>query len=349
MKRCVNLDWLEIFCEEDINSPRNVDYFRERGYTVIPRSYGTPIYKEMFTIYIEDFPFIEVRRNPYSLKQNGGIFKQNACHLRLSNRECYDRNPIQNLMQFIEVHGYKFKSISRVDICCDFCKFDNNVNPASMISSYMKGYVSKINLSNLSAYGKDKFYSREFNSVSWGSKPIKVKIYDKTLELKEKKDKFYIRDSWEDAGLNQSTKIWRVEFSLTSDIKIFVNEDADKFVLNELKTFDNRNKLIFLFLSLAKKYFHFKKVELTREGKHKRKDRCKDIPYFFEHLKENAFIPRKLCTDKEPTRTQKMLVSELAKLRDNENTPAEAKKSANIVLAYMIYSNRMNNRENLIE
>ena len=71
MNRCVNIDWLEVYCLESIEAPRNAQFFRARGFKVKEREYGTPQYREMFTIYdSEDFPQFEVRRNPYSVKEN---------------------------------------------------------------------------------------------------------------------------------------------------------------------------------------------------------------------------------------------------------------------------------------
>ena len=343
MLRCVNIDWLEIFCEECTDTPRDEKYFTSRGYVVHSRAYGTPQYKEMFTIYIDNFPFVEIRRNPYSLKKEGGIFKENDCHLRLSNRECYDKQPIQNLIQFLKIHSYTYKSISRIDICNDFVRFDNNVLPINFCRSYIKGNVSKIGLSRLAAHGTDKFYSRDFNSISWGARDTAVgaKIYNKTQELKEVKDKFYIRDCWSQAGMNENAQVWRVEFSIKSEIKILINEDADFWQYNNLHTYDSRLKLQFIFLSLAKKYFNFKKVTFTRDGKRQRKDRCPDIKYFFMHNEEKAFVPKRLPTEHEPTRTDTILINKLKKMIDDESTPAETKENAKNLISYLIYEKRM--------
>ena len=65
IKRCVNIDWLEVYVLEDnMRYPCNADYFRRHGYFVTERVYGTRQYKEMFTL--DDShgeTFIEIRRN----------------------------------------------------------------------------------------------------------------------------------------------------------------------------------------------------------------------------------------------------------------------------------------------
>lgn len=98
---CVNIDWLEVFCKEPIIC--NPDYFRAKGYNVEVRAFGTPQYKEMFSICDDrKRPILEIRRNPYSLKSCGGIFDEDDCHIRLANRTCYAPCPIGYLREFLQ-------------------------------------------------------------------------------------------------------------------------------------------------------------------------------------------------------------------------------------------------------
>lgn len=49
--RCVNLDWLEVYCLEDSSRfPCDADYFRQQGYFVQERDYGTRQYAQAFCI-----------------------------------------------------------------------------------------------------------------------------------------------------------------------------------------------------------------------------------------------------------------------------------------------------------
>lgn len=78
MARCVNLDWLEVFCFED-GEPHDANYFRREGFVVDEREYGTRIYHQMFTLNDRlGHPFLEVRRSPKSL-----LMPSAATHLRL--------------------------------------------------------------------------------------------------------------------------------------------------------------------------------------------------------------------------------------------------------------------------
>lgn len=298
IQRCVNLDWLELYClEDDIGYPHDANFFRRAGFHVEEREYGTPMYNEMFTLYDHfDEPLIEIRRDPKSAetRQINGLFDTRSCHVRLSNRTCYFANPVQLLQQFIEQYGLHYQRISRVDICYDFTTFDYGDNPADFMRRYMKNRYTKINQANISAHGADAWGGRTWNSVSWGSKKSMVgtKFYNKKLELSEARDKPYIRQAWRAAGLvddeylltkdGNPVDIWRVEFSIKSGTRnwfIMENEQGKKkriqSVRNTLEVYDTKEKLWQMFLSLADHYFHFKKFE---EGK--RKDLCEDKKLF---------------------------------------------------------------------
>lgn len=323
MDRCINIDWLEVFCEECIDRPRNAEYYMSRNFVVKLRDYGTPQYREMFTIYVANEPFVEIRRNPYSQKGNGGIFKANACHIRLCNRTCYEQHPIELLRVFLLENKYTIKGISRVDICLDFLKFDTNRDPQSFIKDYMSNKISKINQSNVSAHGKDTFSNRTWNSLSWGAEKsmIRTKIYNKTLEMNQVGIKTYIRQSWYQAGLitdlnDYDTQVWRIEFSIKSEAKEWVNiadeshaKTRHSVMKNTLSCYDDREKLMIIFRSLEYRYFHFKQVEYDENGKARRKDRCKDVRTFIYRASDKIYKAKRIVQRREPTRTDRILIN----------------------------------------
>lgn len=308
MKRCVNIDWLEVYVLEDFGRyPCDAEYFRKQGYFVREREYGTRVYNQMFTI-LDDYdqPDIEIRRDPSSMQgRDGGLFPPNSCHIRLSNRACYQSNPVAYLRDFLARHNYTFKKIFRLDVCLDFEHFDKGDDPQSFIRRYMKGVYAKVNQGNISAHGTEQWNGREWNSLSWG-KPksmVGTKLYCKTLELEQASDKPYIRQAWWefsrqcspaeqdciliDDPINMTKRgkdgkpykpaIWRVEFSIKSSAqRWFVIDRAvhgsGKIVMpHTLSLYDSKEKLLKVFASLAEHYFHFKYYDPDT-----RKDRCKD-------------------------------------------------------------------------
>ena len=314
LNRCINLDWLEVHCLEPPSQPRNAEFFRQLGFVVREREYGTRVYKEMFTLDdSKGIPFLEVRRNPAS-QGIGGIHLAEECHLRLTNRACYLDDAAHIMADFIETYGYTFNRISRVDICLDFEYFDTGDDPQTFLRRYMKQRYAKINQGNIHAHGSESWSSLNWNSVSWGapSSDIGTKFYNKTLELYNPHDgsysKPYIRWAWHKCGLvdnptlmtkerngqSYTPQIWRVEFSIRSSVKkwfvIELNGKQKDYqsIRNTLDQYDSREKLLTLFASLTQHYFHFKYLLKTysfykeghTSGKAIRKDRCPDKQLF---------------------------------------------------------------------
>lgn len=311
LKRCINIDWLECYCLE--SQPRDAQYFASLGFEVQERDYGTRLYKQMFTIFMEGQPFVEVRREPSSSGSATAakFFDPRSCHIRLCNRTCYCNNAGELMKNFLDAHGYVFMNLCKIDIAMDFEKFDSGDVPAKFLERYLKGRYSKVNQCNLSVHGKDEWDGRLYNSVSWGSKssPVFTRFYDKTMELREAKDKPYIRQAWASCGLVddfiQLTKvgedgvvykprIWRLEFSISSSVKNWVCFDVDQLgnkthlsKRNDLSMYLNRDSLIPMYASLVNHYFHFKKFE---EGV--RKDRCEDKTLFNFEEKETYRVEK---------------------------------------------------------
>ena len=368
--KVVNLDWLEIYCHEGSNFPCDGDYFRRQGYNVSAREFGTPQYREMFTILdARRFPMYEIRRNPYSIKRNGGVFDENACHIRLANRQCYSPTAVRDLREFLLRHDYTYNNISRVDIAADFNRFDNGDSPADFVRRYMAGSYHKIGNSRVHVYGQDynaselvvidnrgkviqrpkilhrgtevaahgtdDNYCKSFTSLKWGSPSSRVntKLYLKSKELAEVGMKFYILDNWEAVGLDTSD-VWRLEFSVSSDAKNWACDDTGEFFRLGFEQIDTPDRLSFLWNILAAKYFVFTTATTTRTGTPQRKDRC---PRYnpFDLSAVDSFRPVTLTTDKPLNRTERMLLRWLYDIRHDPATPTDAKWGCKQVIEYL--------------
>lgn len=352
--RCVNLDWLEVYAHEPLTERRDPDYFRSQGFVVREREYGTRVYEQMFTLEDRDgHPFIEVRRKPKS-----EVIDMNSCHIRLHNRTCYYNDAANIMKEFLSRYGITFVRISRVDICLDFEYFDSGDDPQKFLVRYLNGVYSKINQANISAHGTDRWDGRDWNSLSWGSptSDIGTKMYNKTLELfdpiTQSYKKPYIRQAWQACGLihdwQYCTKvkpdgtvykpaIWRVEFSIRSSVKgwFVINPDGKERKLhsirNTLDMYDERSKLLVMFFSLARHYFHFKHYQ---EGQ--RKDRCRDkvlfipgdIEYFYKIDKAQV------ASDHSADRRYNSLLVALQRYRET-CTDQEVRKSCTKLIDYI--------------
>lgn len=300
--RCVNIDWLEVYCLESNNRfPCNADYYRRNGYWVEERDYGTRQYKEMFFILDEQGEkLLEVRRNPASSGAGFNGFSEFSSHIRLCNRTCYYNNAIDIMREFLIKNDYIFKRIYRIDICLDFEKFDTGDDPAKFCRRYLAKKYCKINQTHVAPHGEDNWDDFDWQTISWGSphSMVTTKLYNKTQELADAaNDKPYIVWTWYEHGLitdpiNRTKvnskgevykpQIWRVEYSLKSsaDNWIVIEDQSGKRVKKKavphgLSLFDTKDKLWLRFQDLSFHYFRFKYRE---EGV--RKDRCKDKPLF---------------------------------------------------------------------
>ena len=342
--RCINLDWLEIYAMEPIGQPRDAEYFKLHGFKVKVRAYGTPQYQEMFTLFADGQELFEIRRNPYSVKEMGGIFPKNACHIRLCNRTCYEIDPVNHLRAFLLTHDYTYKSISRIDIALDFNVFDNGMKPENFIMKYMRGKIAKINQSNVSAHGTDEWSRRVFNSLKWGSpsSPVSTKLYNKTLELKQGQDKPYIRQAWETAGLDTSQDVWRVEFSLSAQMQSLQSLKSGEMFKKSIIHYDSRERLLKQFYILANKYFDFRTLLCNRKSDGKlvyvRKYLCPKIELF---RFDSSLVPykpiRNVTKQKRPDRIYKILINKLSAIIDDDRNARSTMKAAEEIIAYLCY------------
>lgn len=354
MERCINIDWLELFCIEDsLNFPHDSEYFRAMGFSVVQREYGTPMYQEMFTILDDNGnPWLEIRRSPKPAMTwpQGGMFDPKSAHVRLTNWACYQNDIISYLQTFIDTHGFHYQRISRIDLCLDFIRFDSGDIPVKFIRRYLSGRYSKINQANIRAHGADRWDGRDFSSLSWGSPSSMVctKLYDKTKELAEAKDKPYIRHAWfachlvndpyhltaiDEQGNEYKPRIFRLEFSLKSSVKNWVvvedntTERLRKISMrNDLSCYLTRQQLLTMFFSLCRHYFHFKKY---RQGV--RKDRCEDKVLFHpEEIADFFEIDRNYTSDVQ-RHPYHSLLTKLWLYRDNSYDGKQRKAAETLI------------------
>lgn len=380
--KCINLDWLSVYCLEPKGYVMNAAYYKNLGWSVEEREYGTPQYREKFTLMNGRHPFLEIERNPYSLKQNGGIFEPESCHIRLANRTLYQPNPVQQLTNFIIKYGYEYKGISRVDVCCDLTIFDNGMKPQDLANKYIKDKIWKVHQSHiapntddgddtwripihLGAHGKETKTGRTWNSLKWGSpkSALSTKLYNKTLELETNTGKFYIKDAWVKAGLcdlqkvryeyrNPKTKeieirskqisvvpgtainqeipieeakkidVWRVEFSMNSEGRKWIDLGDNHIVDLSLNAFDNLDSLAATFFTCSEWLFCFIYAKWITKGATRwkeRTNRCKKLQLFNTKFLHSHYKPQRQTEMEDPSRTEKIMMYRLIQKSKDKN------------------------------
>lgn len=319
--RCVNIDWLEVSCEEsNAVFPCNADYFRSQGYFVHERDYGTRVWGEVFTIEDnEGHDWIEVRRNPPSGDSEFKGLTEFSCRLRLVNAQCYHKDCVQLLREFMLRHDYIFKAIFRIDICYDFEYFDYGDQPSRFARRILERKYRKINQCKIHAIGDDRWSDYDWETLSWGSPTsmVSTKFYNKSKEIETiSTEKVYIPYAWFLSGLidnpvsrtkidahgkEYKPEIWRVEFSLKSKAKRWlVIEDVSgkrmkkTEIPHKLDLYDAPDKLWRRFQDLAFHYFHFK----VARYKEVRKGLTRPLLAEPSHAEDRQPIRKSLCPDK---------------------------------------------------
>lgn len=358
-KRCINLDWLEVYALEPIDLPHDIEYFMRQGFKVEDRGYGTRIYEEMFFLYDsnDEYKLIEVRRNPKQ-KDSNAVLPINACHIRLTNRSCYHERAANLMKEFLSRYNYEFVRISRVDIALDFERFDSGDDPLKFIRRYMNGRYSKINQANVHAHGDDTWNKREWYSLSWGSpkSQIGTKLYLKTKELEEVGDKPYIRQAWLRAGIvndpwqlikvkadgtTYKPNIWRLEFTIRSDVKGWyqIEKDGDQKKIrsfrNTLEMYDGETALLVIFMSLQEHYFHFRCY-----APNKTKYDCERKELFRWSTSEEILKPEHPSSDSKPLSSNLRLLKYIKAYQSTVINPNEFKACSVIIAALEMQEQR---------
>lgn len=351
--RCVNIDWLEVYVlESNDRYPCNADYFRERGYFVKERDYGTRVYKEMFVIEDEQgYDWLEVRRNPASGSSAFQGLQPQSSHIRLVNAACYVEDCIQRLRDFLLKHDYIFQRIFRIDVCYDFIRFDSGDDPKKFAQRYLQQKYRKINQCNVATHGKDTWTAFEWESLSWGSPTsmVSTKMYNKTREMSApSKDKPYIRYAWfkselVDDPIGGAVKledgsfcypdIWRIEFSMKSAGRNWIviesqggKREQKARIDHNLTMFDSADKLWQRFQDLSFHYFRFKYYEPNQ-----RKDRCKDKILFYWDRKRQFLRLQAVPPKTTPDRDDMILMRRLNKYKVIHLDPIIQKACAAII------------------
>lgn len=340
MERCINVDWFQIYCLQPYGSelPRIIS----EKYSISSRDMGTRHFKMLIDVW-RDEKYLEIQYLPFSVKsENGnGVWLPDACIIKLCNKYCYGLNEINDLLDYLLSINVRLKSISRLDICMDFQRFDNGLLPQTLIKKFVSSEYYKLGTSKFTTIGNQN-EKVEYDYIRFGSgkSSYSVYLYNKTKELREVKDKPYIRESWEKVGFNSNDDVWRLEFSIRSDAKHLIYLESEftelptgKILNDTTAEIMNSNvkigidatgkkraylpincnmlegeSLVRLFASLSANYFRFVRAGKGAKKNMKKVDILKNL-YFDCQMKLGI-----VCKFKESGRTEKMVYNFLTKI-----------------------------------
>lgn len=244
INKVVNIDTINILVDienyED-SSKEVLKKLENEKQTAILRSSCNPEYKHI--VYINDMTFhlFSVGRIGYAyILQNSDYqiyvaqyrSKQknfSPIQLRISS-ECLWADGISNAWGkiynwLVETFGNIIgDKVCRLDLCCHV----DNVDFITNCSQIYKGKFKEYNFN---------YKNSAINQISFGSRKsnnIYCRIYNKSLEIREKKQKLWFYDIWSSNGMNIEN-VWNIEFELKSEFLRSANITTVFDVVSRLK------------------------------------------------------------------------------------------------------------------
>lgn len=245
MTTLLSIDWLTVnYCGAFENNP--VFEFRK-----LP--YGTRQFAEIYEVYYygEECGSLVRGCNLPSIPSDFMQFK-------LSNWTLYCDYWQMILRDVVQIFGWRYHSISRLDVCLDFHRFRNGLDPHDFIRRFLGGKYSLVSKSKFHVIGSaDGRNSYEYLGVGSKSSAVKLYLYNKTKELAEETYKKWIVDSWKLAGIDPDKDVWRLEVSLSSDAMLFCDVESGEEIPIDLDFVSSYERVAKLFCTLAAKHFRF--------------------------------------------------------------------------------------------
>lgn len=260
-KYTINLDWLELMLSGALvafDTPLE-KYEYDQGNLILAKlPAGTSIFKYSYEMFYQGKLFGRFHLCP----RNTEIIKADSIQFKMENNKLYEIGVLNDCKKIFVSLGWNVKNVTRIDIALD------GVNVLNLIDRFVKGEIQKLGKAKVKPFFTGK---RMIEGFDIGSKASNKWItgYDKTAEL-ERSGKSYIKDFWENSGLDTSGKIERLELKLR-------NEEIKKIFQFDWKELDNFEFLASIFRSTMKNFFEF--VELSRDTNSTRQKRIEFIDW----------------------------------------------------------------------
>lgn len=323
-----SIDWLQLFCSHDtsqvleagtcITSPRCDMYGEHRTYRLVGAREYLHGYRQQLTVMWKQYTVATISYDHVDERVD-----RHACAIKLANAVLYVADWRYIVEDIMAALGWVPRNITRVDLCCDFNKFDYGIDPRTFMRRYLSDRSAKLETyvrvaSNKFAVNGTKTPDAALiETIRWGSRQngVSTYMYNKSLELKSHNYKKYIVNAWRAAGLiidDPKHPIYRVEFSICSKGVALQDLELGEMHTLWLDDFDDAQRVRSLFQTFAAKFFRFKIVPPIGERLVK-KQNLRDLE-LFDYSERLPMWPRTLCRTVDSGRTERMIASRLAQL-----------------------------------
>lgn len=319
-----NVDWLQTYCLGAQLEPRE---YSGGGYkfNVVDKGIETKLFRKVYKVLMDGKEVAEVVQVPRT-----SCINPRCTLVKLHNRVLYSQRYVVLLYAIQEALHLFYRGITRIDVCCDFLTFVNGRSVPKFISQY----VMEPPTSRRYMYrrGSDEFYIRgnkkknqssSINYIRLGSKNARVHcyIYDKTQELKDKKDKPWIRQTWQNAGLttDTDTHVWRAEISIKNEGSQLLDMGTGHLFKLAPAFLEQDMAVQSLFAYYARKYLDFRV-----KGEAKKRSQYKHIQ-LFQLGAPNNYTPKYVTYFQDTGRIERVCANKLRNIliTYNDLTPVE--------------------------
>lgn len=308
----IAIDWLQLYLHDKNGASEHLGakYNGKSYYEFDLQECSTRQFKELWNVLNQDGDlYAVIQRVPFS-----SIISADGAIIKLANRELYKKDMIITLNMFLQQHGFEVKSISRLDVCFDSNVLANELTHKMFIRGIMDGKYLKNNQGRAHwEFAVDSSSNRpmECNSCSFGSgsSPVKTKMYNKTKEMQEVKDKPYIRELWALNDIDTEKDVWRIEISIKADMTNVVKLSTGETFRLRPDLLKHQRNVQDIFFTYAQKYFQFK----INDGK-ANKTRMKTLDLFPQE-RILTTMPIRITLQNDSTRGDRVFLSKLNKIK----------------------------------
>lgn len=256
----INIDWLAVSVYGNLNEPPLL-------WEAKATDQRNRLFSSITELHYNGDHVATIQHNPTS-----PLLKPDLMICKFENHILYRENWYEIVSFTLQSWNMKFNNVNRCDIAIDFQRLNNAMTPEELISNLFVGSFIRKGARQQLFHGADKnnidriYTTKQNNLVAYFNKEVNfnssaitgyrcgsrasavcVYLYNKSLELKQQKDKPYIRQMWQAAGFDMLRDTWRLEFSIKG-------KQFDNLKLEDLK----QAKLFNLADSLVKTYFEIR-------------------------------------------------------------------------------------------
>lgn len=289
-KYCISVDWLQVYCLNNLSDVPQVGYGNCRAFSAEKLDRVTPLWQEVYVIKHNNLEVAEYCRFPRS-----SALDAKGCTIKLHNRILYSAQFIEVLKQIISFLDVTYVGVTRLDLCydCNYLHGHRSVHDFLfqyfVHSPYCSGHIIRNGSRRVQVNAtRTQHGATTISAMRWGSKSSAVGVYcyNKSLELLEVHDKPWIHAAWENVGLindydasgwnslddrdkqkyiNEGkteklikTSVWRFEISIKSEGKDILNLNTGQLFRIDLSYLTTQEHIEHLFYIYANKYLDFR-------------------------------------------------------------------------------------------